>query len=40
MIERFVERFDAAFEAAARGDQNPVGRTIRAYVRATVGEPP
>ena len=40
MIERFVERFDAAFEAAAHGDQNPVGRRIRAYVRATVGEPP
>jgi AcrR family transcriptional regulator len=40
MVERFVERFDAAFEAAARDDQNPTGRRVRAYVRATVGEPP
>lgn len=40
MVERFVERFDTAFEAAARNDKNPVGRRIRAYVRATVGEPP
>lgn len=40
MIERFVERFDNAVTAAARDDNNPVGRRIRAYVRATVGEPP
>lgn len=40
MIERFVERFDAAVAAAAAGDADPVGRNIRAYVRATVGEPP
>jgi AcrR family transcriptional regulator len=40
MVERFVDRFDAAVATAAEGDPNPVGRHIRAYVRATVGEPP
>jgi AcrR family transcriptional regulator len=40
MVERFVERFDTAVASAAEGDADPVGRHIRAYVRATVGEPP
>lgn len=40
MIERFIERFDTAVAAAAEADRVPVGRNIRAYIRATVGEPP
>src|SRR5262245_25346359 len=40
MIERFIERFDAAVAEAAESDSAPVGRSIRAYVRATMGEPP
>jgi AcrR family transcriptional regulator len=40
MIERFIERFDTAVAEAAEHDAAPMGRNIRAYVRATVGEPP
>lgn len=40
MIERFIDKFDAAVAEAARKDDNPLGRDIRAYVRATIGEPP
>jgi AcrR family transcriptional regulator len=40
MIERFIDRFDTAVAEAAENDSAPVGRNIRAYVRATVGEPP
>ncbi len=40
MVERFIDRFDEAVDEAAEGDRNPVGRNIRSYVRATVGEPP
>lgn len=40
MIERFIERFDDAVGEAAEKDRNPVGRNIRAYVRATIGELP
>lgn len=40
MIERFIERFDTAVAEAAESDSVPLGRNIRAYVRATVGEPP
>ena len=40
MIERFIERFDTAVAEAAASDSAPVGRNIRAYVRATMGEPP
>ena len=40
MIERFIDRFDTAVAEAAENDGAPVGRKIRAYVRATVGEPP
>jgi AcrR family transcriptional regulator len=40
MIERFIDRFDTAVAEAADNDSAPVGRNIRAYVRATVGEPP
>ena len=40
MIERFISRFDTAVEEAAASDRAPVGRNIRAYVRATMGEPP
>ena len=40
MIERFIDRFDTAVAEAAENDGTPVGRNIRAYVRATVGEPP
>lgn len=40
MIERFIERFDTAVAEAAEHDGAPIGRNIRAYVRATVGEPP
>jgi AcrR family transcriptional regulator len=40
MVERFIDRFDKAVDEAAEGDRNPVGRNIRSYVRATVGEPP
>ena len=40
MIERFIDRFDTAVAEAAENDGAPVGRNIRAYVRATVGEPP
>lgn len=40
MIERFISRFDTAVEEAAASDSAPVGRNVRAYVRATMGEPP
>ena len=40
MIERFISRFDTAVEEAAAGDSAAVGRNVRAYVRATMGEPP
>lgn len=40
MIERFIDRFDAAVAAAAASDPEPSGRVTRSYVRATVGEPP
>lgn len=40
MIERFISRFDTAVEEAAASDNAPVGRNIRAYVHATMGEPP
>lgn len=40
MIERFISRFDTAVEEAAASDSAPIGRNIRAYVRATMGEPP
>ena len=40
MIERFIDRFDTAVAEAADNDSAPIGRNIRAYVRATVGEPP
>lgn len=40
MIERFIGRFDTAVAEAAESDSAPVGRNIRAYVRATMGEPP
>jgi len=40
MIERFISLFDTAVEEAAASDTAPVGRNIRAYVRATMGEPP
>jgi len=40
MIERFIDRFDTAVAKAAESDSEFVGRNIRAYVRATVGEPP
>jgi AcrR family transcriptional regulator len=40
MIERFVDRFDAAVATAAAADPEPIGRNTRSYVRATVGEPP
>ena len=40
MIERFITRFDTAVEEAAASDSAPVGRNVRAYVRATMGEPP
>jgi AcrR family transcriptional regulator len=40
MIERFIERFDAAAAAAATSDPNSTGRVVRAYVRATIGELP
>ena len=40
MIERFIDRFDMAVADAAASDRNPLGRMARAYVRATIGEPP
>ena len=40
MIERFIDRFDMAVADAAASDRNPSGRMARAYVRATIGEPP
>jgi AcrR family transcriptional regulator len=40
MIERFISRFDTAVEEAAASDSAAVGRNVRAYVRATMGEPP
>ena len=40
MIERFISRFDTAVDEAAASDGAPIGRNIRAYVRATMGEPP
>ena len=40
MIERFVDRFDTAVAKAAENDDLAVGRNVRAYVRATVGETP
>jgi AcrR family transcriptional regulator len=40
MIERFIERFDTAVVDAAASDREATGRVARAYVRATVGEPP
>jgi AcrR family transcriptional regulator len=40
MIERFISRFDTAVEEAAASDHGSIGRNIRAYVRATMGEPP
>ena len=40
MIERFITAFDTAVEEAAASDSAPVGRNIRAYVHATMGEPP
>ncbi len=40
MIERFISAFDTAVDEAAASDGEPVGRNIRAYVRATMGEPP
>jgi AcrR family transcriptional regulator len=38
MIERFVDRFDAAMDGLAAEDGEPRGRKLRAYVRATAGE--
>ena len=40
MIERFIGRFDTAVAEAAESDNVLIGRNIRAYVRATMGEPP
>jgi AcrR family transcriptional regulator len=40
MIERFIGRFDTAVAEAAESDSTSIGRSIRAYVRATMGEPP
>jgi AcrR family transcriptional regulator len=36
MIERFVERFDAAWDSAIHKDGEPLGRKIRAYVAASL----
>lgn len=40
MIERFIGRFDTAVAEAAESDGVAIGRNVRAYVRATMGEPP
>ena len=40
MIERFTARFDGAVEGLAAEDAAAVGRTTRAYLRATLGEAP
>jgi AcrR family transcriptional regulator len=40
MIERFIDKFDSAVAEAAQEDHSPRGREVRAYVRATIGEPP
>ena len=40
MIERFIERFDGAVSDAAEADAEELGRNTRAYLRATIGEPP
>lgn len=40
MIARFTERFDRAVEGLAGEDEADLGRTTRAYVRATLGEAP
>ena len=36
MIERFVERFDAAWDSAIHQDRQQLGRKIRAYVKASL----
>jgi AcrR family transcriptional regulator len=40
MIERFVSRFDTAWEEAMAADPDPRGRAIRAYLSATHGIEP
>lgn len=40
MVQRFIERFDVAVADAAGRDPEPVGRHTRAYLLATLGEPP
>jgi AcrR family transcriptional regulator len=40
MVQRFIDRFDVAVAKAAAQDRQPIGRNTRAYLLATLGEPP